>query len=63
MSNIPALAEIEYRAQRLLELLDNIRLSGLDFDSREHLHVIGLCLDTALAHVEKIQKGPETKGE
>jgi hypothetical protein len=55
MSNIPDLSEIELRAQRLLELLDNVSLSGLDFDNREHLHIIELCLDTAIVHVEKIK--------
>ncbi|MGA9139761.1 MAG: hypothetical protein WBZ29_06030 [Methanocella sp.] len=55
MSNTSDLSEIEQRAQRLLELLDKARLSSLDFDNREHLHIIELCLDTAIVHIEKIK--------
>lgn len=65
MSNVPDLSEIELRAKRLLELLDNVRLAGLDFDNREQLHIIGLCLDTAILHVEKIKEisGPRARAE
>jgi hypothetical protein len=55
MSNIPDLSEIERRAHRLLELLNKARLTSLDFDNREHLQVIELCLDTAIVHIEKIK--------
>ena len=54
MSNVPELSEIEHRARRLLELLDYANLSCLDFDNKEHLQVIVLCLDMAIDHVEKI---------
>ena len=55
MSNIPDLSEIELQAKLLHELLDHVQLSGLDFDNREHLHVIGLCLDMAIDRLEKIK--------
>jgi hypothetical protein len=54
MSDIPDLSVIERQAKRLLELLEKARLTSLDFDNREHLHVICLCLDTAIDHMEKI---------
>ncbi len=54
MNNIPDLSGIECRARRLLELLEKVHLTSLDFDNREHLHVICLCLDTAIEHVEKM---------
>jgi hypothetical protein len=55
MCNNPDLSEIECRIKRLHELLDNAPLMSLDFDSREHLHVIQLCLDTAIWHMEKLK--------
>jgi hypothetical protein len=55
MSNVPELSEMEHRAKRLLELLDNANLSCLDFDNRENLQVIGLCLDMAIDRMEKIK--------
>ena len=55
MNDIPDLAAIEQRARCLLELLDEVRPTRLDFDNREHLHIIRLCLDTAIDHVEKIR--------
>jgi hypothetical protein len=53
MSDTPDLSAIEQRARRMLELLDEVRPTSLDFDNREHLQVIGLCLDMAIDRVEK----------
>lgn len=55
MSEIPELTAIEQRTRRLLELLNDVRPTSLDFDNREHLHIIQLCLDTAIDHVKKIR--------
>ena len=55
MSKVPDLLAIEHRAQRLLEMLKQARVTSLDFDNREHLHVIGMCLDLAISHVEMIK--------
>jgi hypothetical protein len=56
MSNVSELSEMGHRAKRLLELLDSAHLSCLDFDSREHLQVIELCLDMAIDRAEKIKE-------
>jgi hypothetical protein len=56
MSNVAELSEIGRQAKRLLELLDNARITRLDFDSREHLQVIELCLDMAIDRAEKMKR-------
>ncbi len=53
--NNPDLSEIEHKVKRLQELLSNSRRTSLDFDKREHLHIIQLCLDMAIAHMEKLK--------
>ncbi len=55
MGNVYELSEIRDRAKHLLELLDNAQLSSLDFDNREHLQVIELCLDLAIDRAKKIK--------
>lgn len=55
MCNNPDLSEIELKVKRLQELLGNSQFMSLDFDNREHLHIIQLCLDMAIAHVEKLK--------
>jgi hypothetical protein len=55
MSNVSELVEIGHRAKRLIELLESARLSALDFDNRQHLQVIQLCLDMAIDRAEKIR--------
>ena len=55
MSEVSELSEIGHRAHQLLDLLDDVHLSPLDFDNREHLQVIELCLDMAIEHVEKLK--------
>lgn len=54
MSNVAELSKMDDQAKRLLELLDNVCIARLDFDSREHLQVIGLCLDMAIDRAEKL---------
>jgi hypothetical protein len=54
MCNNPDLSGVGQRVVRLHELLDHARLTGLDFDDREHLHVVLLCLDMAIDHMEKL---------
>jgi len=55
MSNVSELSEIGHRAKRLIDLLDSARLSCLDFDNRENLQVIELCIDMAIDRVEKMK--------
>jgi hypothetical protein len=55
MCNNPDLSEIALQAKRLQELLASARLSDLDFDNREHLHIVQLCLDLAIDHTEKLK--------
>ena len=54
MSNVSELSEIGSRAKRLLEMLESVRLSAPDFDNRQHLQIIQLCLDMAIDRAEKI---------
>ncbi len=55
MCNNPDLSAIECRINLLQELLDGARLTGLDFENREHLHIVQLCLDLAIEHMKKIK--------
>jgi hypothetical protein len=55
MSDVYELSEIGHRVKQLLELLDGVHLSDLDFDNRENLQVIEMCLDMAIDRVEKIR--------
>jgi hypothetical protein len=55
MCNNPDLSEIERKVTRFQELLGNSQLRSLDFDNREHLHIIQLCLDLAIAHLEQLK--------
>jgi hypothetical protein len=55
MSNVSELSEIGHRAKRLLELLDSARVSSLDFNNREDLQVIELCIDMAIDRAEKMK--------
>ena len=57
MSDLPGRSEVGQRTRRLLELLDGMYLSNLDFDNREHLQVIELCVDMAIEHAEKMRAG------
>jgi hypothetical protein len=55
MCNNPDLSDIDHRVRRLEELLGDVKLTSLDFDNREHLHVIQLCLDMAIDRLKKIK--------
>ncbi len=57
MSDLSGRSEIGQRTRRLLELLDGMYLSNLDFDNREHLQVIELCVDLAIEHAERMRAG------
>jgi hypothetical protein len=55
MNTTVDLSAIEGRARRLLEIIEKASLTGLDFETREHLHVISLCMDTAIEHAKKLK--------
>ena len=55
MCNNPDLSEINYRVRLMQEMLSEARLTSLDFDNREHLQVIQLCLDMAIDRLKKIK--------
>ncbi len=48
MSDLSGRSEIDRQVKCLQELLDKARLTSLDHDNREHLHIIQLCLDMAI---------------
>jgi len=55
MNTTVDLSVIESQARRLLEMIEKARFTSLDFDNREQLHVISLCLDTAIERVKKLK--------
>jgi hypothetical protein len=56
MDETTDLADIRQQTRHLLELLDRLPLAMLDFNNREHLQVIELCIATAISHLEKLNK-------
>lgn len=55
MREHPDLAAIDCKVKHLQQLLGNARLTSIDFDNREHLHAIQLCLDIAIDRIKKIK--------
>jgi hypothetical protein len=55
MCNNPDLSAIEGQVKLLQEMLGSARITCLDFDNRENIHIIRICLDLAIDRMEKLK--------